>query len=106
MAIDEAHGVSTQPRHGWAQWLRRVCGASIFSAPVHHGLKRKALACSKARSWCSPSLHKHFVLGHQHGFGMVKSEHVNCQHWFSPQKDAPLVSQRVATLLGDPVSRL
>lgn len=62
----------------------------IFSAPVHHSLKKKAFPFSKAQGlWklmLSISTFYSWPSGNLHGFWIDRSECVNSQHWISLPK--------------------
>ena len=75
----------------------------IFSAPVHHDLKKRLLPSPRLRD---PLLEVGALCHHisilqlaitgklQHGFWINRSEHVNSQRWISPQNKAPLMPGR------------
>lgn len=75
----------------------------IFSAPVHHDLKKRLLPSPRLRDPFleAGALHQPIsilrlaITGKlQHRFWMNRSEHVNSQRWISPQNKAPLTLGR------------
>lgn len=75
----------------------------IFSAPVHHDLKKRLLPSPRLRDPLleAGALHQPVsilqlaIAGKlQHRFWINRSEHVNRQRWISPQNKAPLTLGR------------
>lgn len=83
--------------------LIRIKLSFIFSAPVHHDLKKRLLPSPRLRDPLleAGSLHQHIsilqlaITGKlQHGFWINRSEHANSQQWILPQSNAPLMPGR------------